>query len=141
MHAMVLHAARTPLRFEELPDPQPGPREVRVKVEACAVCRTDLHVVDGELQNPKLPIIPGHEIVGIVDSLAAIASAFPGSAILAAIAATARRARRICAILPCSPATRAMVALPPMSSPTPISRSSSTASPIPWPPRLSSARA
>jgi alcohol dehydrogenase, propanol-preferring len=69
MHAMILHAARTPLRFEELPDPQPGPREVRVKVEACAVCRTDLHVVDGELQNPKLPIIPGHEIVGIVDAL------------------------------------------------------------------------
>jgi propanol-preferring alcohol dehydrogenase len=71
MHAMILHAARTPLRFEELPDPRPGPGEVRVKIEACAVCRTDLHVVDGDLPNPKLPIIPGHEIVGFVDALGA----------------------------------------------------------------------
>jgi propanol-preferring alcohol dehydrogenase len=66
---MVLHAVRTPLRAEELPDPRPGPQEVRVKVEACAVCRTDLHVVDGDLPDPKLPIIPGHEIVGVVDAL------------------------------------------------------------------------
>ena len=69
MQAMVLHAVRTPLLFEELSDPQPKSGEVRVKVEACAVCRTDLHVVDGELPDPKLPIIPGHEIVGIVDAL------------------------------------------------------------------------
>jgi propanol-preferring alcohol dehydrogenase len=69
MQAMVLHAARTPLLLGELPDPQPNPGEVRVKVEACAVCRTDLHIIDGELPDPKLPIIPGHEIVGIVEAL------------------------------------------------------------------------
>jgi len=69
MRAMVLHAARTALRLEELPDPAPGPGEIRVKIEACAVCRTDLHVVDGELPHPKLPIVPGHEIVGKVDAL------------------------------------------------------------------------
>jgi alcohol dehydrogenase, propanol-preferring len=71
MQAMVLHAARTALRFEELPNPEPGPGEVLLKIEACAVCRTDLHVVDGELAHPKLPIIPGHEIVGRVEALGA----------------------------------------------------------------------
>lgn len=69
MKAMVLHAIGQPLILEERPDPLPGPGEIRVRVEACAVCRTDLHVVDGDLPNPKLPIIPGHEIVGIVDRL------------------------------------------------------------------------
>ena len=64
MKAMVLHKVRTPLIMEERPLPSPGPGEIRVAVEACAVCRTDLHVVDGDLPNPKLPIIPGHEIVG-----------------------------------------------------------------------------
>jgi alcohol dehydrogenase, propanol-preferring len=71
MQAMVLHAARTALRFEELPNPEPGPGEVLLKIEACGVCRTDLHVVDGELTHPKLPIIPGHEIVGRVEALGA----------------------------------------------------------------------
>ena len=69
MFGMVLHAKGTPLVFEELPDPVPGPGELRVRVEACGVCRTDLHVVDGELPDPKLPIIPGHEIVGRIDAL------------------------------------------------------------------------
>ena len=69
MRAMVLNALRRPLRLEERPEPRPGPREVLVRVEACAVCRTDLHVVDGDLPHPKLPIIPGHEIVGIVERL------------------------------------------------------------------------
>jgi propanol-preferring alcohol dehydrogenase len=59
------------LEWTELPDPQPGPGEIRVKVSACGVCRTDLHVVDGELPNPQVPIIPGHEIVGRIDSLGA----------------------------------------------------------------------
>ncbi|SDR63466.1 alcohol dehydrogenase, propanol-preferring [Rhizobiales bacterium GAS113] len=77
MQAMVLHATRTPLMFEELSDPQPNSGEIRLKVEACAVCRTDLHVVDGELPNPKLPIIPGHEIVGIVDALGEGVAALP----------------------------------------------------------------
>jgi propanol-preferring alcohol dehydrogenase len=69
MHAMVLSKLKTPLEWTELPDPQPGPNEIRVKVLACGVCRTDLHVVDGELPGPKLPIIPGHEIVGRIDAL------------------------------------------------------------------------
>jgi alcohol dehydrogenase, propanol-preferring len=69
MLGMVLHKIGAPLVLEELPDPVPGPGEVRVKVEACGVCRTDLHVVDGELPDPKLPIIPGHEIVGRIDAL------------------------------------------------------------------------
>ena len=69
MKAMVLHKVRTPLIMEERPLPSPGPGEIRVAVEACAVCRTDLHVVDGDLPHPKLPIIPGHEIVGRVEAL------------------------------------------------------------------------
>ncbi len=69
MRAMVLHALGQPLRMEELTLPAPGPGEIRLAVEACAVCRTDLHVVDGDLPDPKLPIIPGHEIVGRIDAV------------------------------------------------------------------------
>lgn len=69
MRAMVLKRIGSPLVFEEVPGPIPGQGELRVRVEACGVCRTDLHVVDGELPNPKLPIIPGHEIVGRIDAL------------------------------------------------------------------------
>ncbi len=69
MHAMVLKELRTPLRWTELPDRQPGPSEIRLEVIACGVCRTDLHVVDGELPHPQVPIIPGHEIVGRIDAL------------------------------------------------------------------------
>ena len=69
MKAMLLDAPGKPLRWAEVPLREPGAGEVRVKVSACAVCRTDLHVVDGDLENPKLPIIPGHEIVGRVETL------------------------------------------------------------------------
>jgi propanol-preferring alcohol dehydrogenase len=69
MHAMVLDRAQAPLRWTELPDRAPGPGEIRVKVGACGVCRTDLHVVDGELPDRKVPIVPGHEIVGRVDAV------------------------------------------------------------------------
>jgi propanol-preferring alcohol dehydrogenase len=69
MHAMVLKSPRSPLEWTELPDPHPGPHEIRIRVAACGVCRTDLHVVDGELPDPKVPIIPGHEIVGRVDAI------------------------------------------------------------------------
>jgi propanol-preferring alcohol dehydrogenase len=69
MKAMVLNRLRTPLAWTELPDPLPGPDQIRVKVLACGVCRTDLHVVDGELPKPQLPIIPGHEIVGRIDAI------------------------------------------------------------------------
>jgi alcohol dehydrogenase, propanol-preferring len=67
MRAMVLERPGEPLKLVERPDPRPGDSEVRVRVAACGVCRTDLHVVDGELPNPKLPIVPGHEIVGTID--------------------------------------------------------------------------
>jgi propanol-preferring alcohol dehydrogenase len=63
---MVLDSAGTPLREAELPAPEPGPGQVVVAVDACGVCRTDLHVVDGELPDPKLPLVPGHQIVGRV---------------------------------------------------------------------------
>lgn len=69
MKAMLLEQIGRPLRLVELPEPVPGRGEIRVRIEACAVCRTDLHVVDGELPDPKLPLIPGHEIVGRVDAL------------------------------------------------------------------------
>jgi len=69
MRAMVLERLGEPLKLIERPDPRPADGEVRVRVAACGVCRTDLHVVDGELPNPKLPIVPGHEIVGRVDML------------------------------------------------------------------------
>ncbi|WP_168880220.1 zinc-dependent alcohol dehydrogenase family protein [Rhizobium sp. P28RR-XV] len=69
MHAMVLHKIGEPLVWTELPDREPGPDEIRVRISACGVCRTDLHVVDGELTNPRVPIIPGHEIVGHIDAL------------------------------------------------------------------------
>lgn len=67
MRAMVFHRAGEPLVLEERPDPVPGPGEIRVRVEACAVCRTDLHVIDGELPDPKRPVVPGHEIIGTID--------------------------------------------------------------------------
>jgi len=63
---MVLHRQREPLRAEELPVPEPGPGQVLIEVTACALCRTDLHVVDGELAGPKLPLVPGHQVVGRV---------------------------------------------------------------------------
>lgn len=71
MRAMVLRAAGTPLVPEERPDPVPGPGEVRIRVEACAVCRTDLHVVDGDLPQAIYPVVPGHEVVGIVEAVGA----------------------------------------------------------------------
>ena len=63
---MVLEAAGSPLQPADLPDPEPGPGEVLLEVAACAVCRTDLHILDGELDQPKLPLVPGHQIVGRV---------------------------------------------------------------------------
>jgi len=66
MRAMVLQAPRTPLVMRERDNPAPAPDEILVEIAACGVCRTDLHVVDGELPDPKLPVVPGHEIVGRV---------------------------------------------------------------------------
>ncbi len=66
MRAMVLHGAGEPLREEDLPRPEPGDGELLLEVAACGVCRTDLHIVDGELREPKLPLVLGHQIVGTV---------------------------------------------------------------------------
>jgi alcohol dehydrogenase, propanol-preferring len=66
MRAMVLDEPRRPLRPAELPEPEPRPGQLLVAVEACAICRTDLHIVDGELSNPKLPLVLGHQVVGTV---------------------------------------------------------------------------
>ena len=102
MHAMVLREPGTALEWTELPDRLPGPGEIRITVGACGVCRTDLHVVDGELPDAKLPIIPGHEIVGRIDAL--------GSGV-----DTLRIGERVgipwlartCGVCPCSPGTHA----------------------------------
>jgi len=69
MRTMRLYATRTPLRLEAMPIPTPGPGQVLLRVHACAVCRTDLHVVDADLTEPKLPLVPGHEIIGTVAAL------------------------------------------------------------------------
>jgi propanol-preferring alcohol dehydrogenase len=69
MQAMVLDRARTALHPAELPMPEPSPHQLRLRVLACGVCRTDLHIVDGELAHPKLPLVLGHEIVGRVDAV------------------------------------------------------------------------
>jgi propanol-preferring alcohol dehydrogenase len=69
MRAMVFDGVGHPLRLTSLPVPVPGPRDVRLRVLTCGVCRTDLHILDGELPRPKLPLVLGHQIVGIVDAV------------------------------------------------------------------------
>lgn len=71
MRAMVLNTLRAPLKLEQRPTPLPNDGEILVRVSACAVCRTDLHVVDGDLPDTQLPIVPGHEIVGRVEAVGA----------------------------------------------------------------------
>jgi D-arabinose 1-dehydrogenase-like Zn-dependent alcohol dehydrogenase len=82
MRAMLLRRqaaiASSPLEAAEAPDPVPGPGEIRVRVSACAGCRTDLHVIEGDLKPRRMPIIPGHQIVGIVEALGAGARRFRG---------------------------------------------------------------
>ena len=73
MRALVLSSPRTvdesPLVLTEVPTPQPGPGQVRLQIHCCAICHTDLHIVEGDLPLPKLPIIPGHQIVGVIDAV------------------------------------------------------------------------
>lgn len=80
MRAMVLEQPRpaeeSPLTLNEIPEPLPGPGEIRVKVRCCGVCHTDLHTVEGDLELPRLPLVPGHQIVGIVDAQGAGVSKF-----------------------------------------------------------------
>lgn len=67
MHAMLMEKPGQKLKYTEVKKPSPKPNEVLIKISACGICRTDLHVVDGELNNPKLPLIPGHQIVGVIE--------------------------------------------------------------------------
>ena len=76
MRAMVLDAPGTALRAAEIGIPEPGPGQVLIAVQACGACRTDLHIVDGELTRPKLPLVPGHQIVGRVAARGAQAGRF-----------------------------------------------------------------
>jgi alcohol dehydrogenase, propanol-preferring len=76
MRAMLLEHARQPLKPAELPDPTPGAGQLLISVHACGVCRTDLHIVDGELTEPKLPLVPGHQVVGTVVGLGEGAARF-----------------------------------------------------------------
>lgn len=69
MLAMTLEVAGTPLRAVDRAPPEPGPGQALIRVRACGVCRTDLHVVDGELPDPKLPLVPGHEVIGVVEAV------------------------------------------------------------------------
>src|SRR4051794_40794682 len=66
MRAMVLNRQREPLTLAEAPEPGPGPGQIAVRVLTCGVCRTDLHIVDGDLHEPKLPLVIGHQVVGEV---------------------------------------------------------------------------
>ena len=76
MRAMIFSGAGRPLRATELAKPEPGAGQVRLQVQACAVCRTDLHIVDGELPDPKLPLVLGHQIVGLVSGVGTGTSRF-----------------------------------------------------------------
>ncbi|WP_183353953.1 zinc-dependent alcohol dehydrogenase family protein [Geomonas silvestris] len=79
MRAMVLLKPGTPLQLRDLPIPAPGPGQLLIKVAACAICRTDLHILDGELTEPKLPLVPGHQIVGrVVTSGSGVTQFKPG---------------------------------------------------------------
>jgi propanol-preferring alcohol dehydrogenase len=105
---MVLDRPGTPLTLRERPVPQPGEGEILIEVASCGVCRTDLHVVDGELPDPKLPIVPGHEIVGRV---AAIGSGVSGFALGAHVGVPWLAAA--CGVCPYCRAGRVMAATPP----------------------------
>src|SRR5689334_17717647 len=74
MRAMVLDKPRTPLQLRDIPRPEPAAGQLLIEVDACAVCRTDLHIVDGELTEPKLPLVLGHQIVGYVEATSGVAA-------------------------------------------------------------------
>ena len=148
MRAMTLRRAGERLALEDRPEPVPGPGQIRLRVEACGVCRTDLHVVDGDLPDPKLPIVPGHEIVGRVEA------AGPGVALAPGARVGVPWLGHTCGHCPyclsgrenlcdrrSSPATPATAASPPTRSPTPPTPSRSPRISTRSPPRRCSARA
>jgi len=119
MQAMLFEKSGLPLKMVQRDEPEPGPGELLLRVNACGVCRTDLHIIDSELSKPKLPLIIGHEIVGTVlqvgrdtkGSPSAKEWAYHGSAELADTASFAHPAERIYAITQSSPATTLMAAM------------------------------
>ena len=125
MHAMLLPKPGAALVWTELPDLEPEDGEVHVRIGACGVCRTDLHVLDGELAARRYPIVPGHEIVGRIDRLGANVSGLkvgqrvgiPWLGIRAAIVFIAAPALRISPTIRNSPAPRVMAAMPLPPSP------------------------
>ena len=141
MHAMVLSEPGAPLRLEPGEDPFPGPGDVRVKVAACGMCRTDLHVVDGELPDIAYPIVPGHEVVGRVDALGPGVTALrvgervgvPWLGYTCGEVSIARAAGRTSAIVRASPVTRATAALPRIWLPTPAIAFRSARRATTWP--------
>jgi propanol-preferring alcohol dehydrogenase len=122
MRAMVLEDVRSALVPRERDNPAPGPQEVLVEIAACGVCRTDLHVVDGELPSPKLPVVPGHEIVGRVAALGSKVAGLalgerigvPWLGFTCAECEYCRAGCENCATARYSPGIRATAALPPM---------------------------
>jgi propanol-preferring alcohol dehydrogenase len=138
MKAMVLEKAGTPLVMMELPLPHPQPDQVLVKVTACGVCRTDPHLVDGDLEEPALPIVPGHEVVGeVVDAGRDVKRLKVGDKIgipgLGATCGACRycRAGKISATARASPGIRSMAATPNTRSPTPATPSRFPPAPMP----------
>jgi D-arabinose 1-dehydrogenase-like Zn-dependent alcohol dehydrogenase len=127
MRAMVFQTVGQPLLLHEVSKPVPGPGQVLVKVSACGVCRTDLHVLDGELVHPKLPLIPGHEIVGQVEAAGEGAGHFqrgervgiPWLGWTCGKCAYCLSVGDIFAITPASPAIRSMEAMQNSPWPTP----------------------
>jgi D-arabinose 1-dehydrogenase-like Zn-dependent alcohol dehydrogenase len=102
MKAMVLNQPNHPLSLQDIPIPTPGPHQLLLRVLACGVCRTHLHIYDGDLDQPKLPLILGHEIVGRVEAVGANVTefqvgAYRGWALPMAPAATVSADRRTCA--------------------------------------------
>src|SRR4029453_17132035 len=121
MRAMVLDRPRQPLQLRDVEKPRPSSGQLLVRIATCAVCRTDLHVVDGELPDPKLPLIPGHQIVGYVEEMEkkairslklAAVLAFHGLGGPMANAFIVDRNGRICAIERVSPVTLSTAAMP-----------------------------
>jgi propanol-preferring alcohol dehydrogenase len=112
MRAMVFTGESPTLELRELPVPDPAPRQALIRIEACGVCRTDLHVVDGDLTEPRLPLVPGHEIVGRIEALGSEATGLNQGQLVGVPwlghthAGIAGKAGKTCATSRVSPATR-----------------------------------
>ena len=141
----MLDAPGAELREAEVQRPEPGPGQVRIRIAACGVCRTDLHIRDGELPDPKLPLILGHQIVGtVVDGDPAFAEGtrvgVPWLGWTDGDAATAAAGAKTCATARSSPGTRSTGATPRRSSPMRATASHFPRAPPTWSSRRCSAR-